>query len=223
MELFQPYLALAVEPDREYTLHAVTIAPNSSFSAGRARQGVPPNVRLLPEVLSVLLPLRARRGPSLMVLTPVRHRLRDLRLGPGTGHTAVTAFTMVGDQVVGSATIPFGGAQPCPRDPVPVDTADWYAWVNRMPPGPPSFHVTGTVLLPTPGHDVSLEYAAPQGINPAELILDLRVTPRPGIWPQVVTSVSVRYDQAPYEAAYSGVLVREPDGDAVQLEVEEVF
>ena len=35
-EMFQPQLQLETEPDGEYTLHAVTICPNSSYSAGRA-------------------------------------------------------------------------------------------------------------------------------------------------------------------------------------------
>jgi len=223
MEMFQPNLLLATEPDGEFTLHSVTLTPNSCYSAGRAEPGVPPSVRLLPEVFSVLLPVRVRRGPCLMVLTPVRHRLRNLRLGAPHGKTTVTAFVMNGMQVLGSASIPVVSTQGCPKEPLPLDTSDWYAWVNRMPPGPASFHVTGTVTLPSPGYDVQLEYASPQGINPAELILELRVAKRPGLWPQVVTNVTVRYDVPDYQAAYETVLVRLPAGDGIQLEVEEVF
>src|ERR1041384_4419748 len=68
VEIFQPRLQLIAEPDGEYTLHAVTITPNSGYSAGRARPGAPPNVRLIPEVFPVLLEIRARRGPALQVL-----------------------------------------------------------------------------------------------------------------------------------------------------------
>jgi hypothetical protein len=223
MEIFQPTLQLAVEPDGEYTLHAVTIAPNSGYSAGRARPGVPPTVRLTAETFSVLLEIRERRGRALQVVTPLRHHLRNLKLGPSYGKTSVIAFAMIGDRIVGSASIPVGPTHECPKDPVTVDTADWYAWLNRMPPGPASFHVTGVVYLPTPGYEARLVPAAPQGSNPADLILDLRVTPRPGIWPQVITPVSVRYDQSPAGVMYQSVLVREPDGDAVQIDVEEVY
>jgi hypothetical protein len=222
VEIFQPNLQLAVEPDGEYTLDAVTITPNSGYSAGRARPGVPPNVRLTPETFSVLLEIRAHHGRVRHVLTPVRHHLRNLKLGPKVGKTSVLAFAMLGDRVVGSASIPVGPAHECPKHPMTIDSHDWHAWIDRMPPGPPSFHVTGVVVLPTPGFELRLEPASPQGINPAELILDLKVNPLPGIWPQIVTSMSVRYDQNPAKVAYQNVLLREPDGDSVQVPVEEV-
>lgn len=220
MEIFQPGLQLSAEPDGEFTLHAVTITPSTGYSAGRARPGAPPNVRLIPEVFPVLLEIRARQGPGLPVLTPVRHHLRNLKLGPKHGKTSVLAFAMLGERIVGSASIPIDASQGGRKNPVTVDTSDWYAWLNQMPPGPASFHVTGVVQLPTPGFDAKLLRAEPQGINPNELILDLKVTPRPGTWPQVITPVSVRYDQSPAGAAYQGVLVREPDGDTVHIDVD---
>jgi hypothetical protein len=222
VEIFQPSLQLVVEPDGEYTLHAVTITPNSGYSAGRARPGAPPNVRLTPETYPVMLAIRSRGGRTLQVLTPVRHRLRNLKLGPAHGKTSVLAFAMIGERVVGSTSIAVGPVQECPKDPVPIDTSDWYAWLNQMPPGPASFHVTCVAYLPTPGYDAQLVPASPQGINPNELILDLQVTPRPGIWPQVITPVSVRYDQSPAAVMYQGVLVREPDEDIVHLDVDVV-
>ena len=222
MEIFQPTLHLAIEPDGEYTLHAVTIAPNSGYSAGRARPGVPPTVRLSAEAFGVLLEIRVRRGRALQVLTPIRHHLRNLKLGPSHGKTSVVAFAMIGERVVGSASVAVGPTHEGPKDPVTVDTSGWYAWLNKMPPGPPSFHVIGTVDLPSPGYDARLVPASPQGINPTDLILDLLVTPRPGIWPQVITPVSVRYDQSPTHVQYQSVLVREPDGDTDQIDVDEV-
>jgi hypothetical protein len=223
MEMFRPSLTLAIEPDGEFTLHSVTITPNSCYSAGPARPGIPPTVRLLPEVFSVLLPIKVRRGPCLMVLTPVRHRLRNLRLGDQVGKTTVTAFVMNGEQILGSASIPVLSTHECGKNPLPLDTSDWFAWVNRMPPGPVSFHVTGVAVLPSPGYEARLEMASPQGINPADLILDLVITARPGTWPQVVTPVAVRYDIPKYQGLYKTVLIRLPDGEAVQLDVEEVF
>jgi hypothetical protein len=158
----------------------------------------------------------------LPVLTPLRHRLRNLKLGPQYAKTTVLAFAMIGERIVGSASLPVGSVHGAPKDPVPIDTSDWYAWLNRMPPGKPSFHVTGVVSLPSPGYDARLVAASPQGSNPTDLILDLQVTPRPGVWPQVITPVSVRYDQVPAGVTYRSVLVREPDGDAVQIDVDEV-
>lgn len=225
VEIFKPNLTLSVEPDGEFTLDALTIAPNSCYAARPVRFEAPPNVRLVAEVFPVLLPLRARGGLCMQALTPVRHRARNLRLGPAHGKTSVVAFVVLDGNVLGSASIavPHASCELPGKDPSVVDTSDWYAWVNRMPPGPASFHVTGTVHLPSPGYDASLHAAAPQGINPADLILDLRITRRPGVWPQVVTAASVRYDVTDYGGPYQSVLVREPDGDAVQLQVEEVF
>jgi hypothetical protein len=222
-EIFQPSLHLAVEPDGEYTLNVVTVTPNSAYSAGRARRGAPPNVRLTAETFPVTLNLHARGGKSLQVLTPVRHHLRNLKLGPKHGKSTLLVFVTLDGHVVGTSSIAVGATHECPtKDPASIDTTGWYAWLNRMPPGPASFHITGVVLLPTPGYDVRLVPAVPQGINPKDLILDLEVTPRPGYWPEVVTRVSVRYDQSPTGVEYTSVLVREPDGDAVQVPVEEV-
>ncbi|MBK8255965.1 MAG: hypothetical protein IPK82_25275 [Polyangiaceae bacterium] len=92
-----------------------------------------------------------------------------------------------------------------------------------MPPGPARFHVTGTVLVPHPGFDVKLVKAEPQGFNPAELILDLVVEEKYGVWPQVVTPLNVRFDEAPLAHEYTGVLIRIPGSDAVHIEVDQVF
>lgn len=223
MKTFEPQLSLSVEPDGEYTLHSVTIAPNSCYSAGRVELAPPPNVRLLPEVQPVILHVQVRTGPCLQVLTPLRHRVHDLRLGAAHGKTGVLAFVMVKGAVVGSASIPVNdpgtSVNPTPR---PVDTADWYAWMNRMPPGPGSFHLMGTVLVSNPGVTARLKRGEPQGINPAELIVDLVLEQQPGFWPSVVTAVSVRYDESPAGVSYTGVLVRVAGGDGIHLEVETV-
>ena len=220
-DIFQPQLQLAREPDGEYTLYAVTICPNSGYSAGRAHRGVPPEVRLIAEVFPVILTLHARRGPALQVLTPVRHYLRNLKLGAEHGKTTLTAFAVLRGLVVGMASVPIQPSHECPKkDPIAVDTTGWYAWRTKPATGPASFHVSGVVNLPTPGYEAHLVRATPQGINPRELILDLQVKPRPGIWPQVITPTSVRFDEDTPAVEYDGVLIREPDGDSVHLDVD---
>lgn len=221
-QIFQPQVQLELEPDGEYTLHAVTITPSSGYSAGRAYPGVPPTVRLTAETFSVLLNLHVRRGRALQVPKPVRHYLRNLKLGEKHGKTTLTVFAMLRGDIVGSASVPIQPAHECPKkDPVTVDTTDWYAWTNQMPGAAGSFHVSGVVYLPSPGYAAEIVRATPQGINPRELILDVKVTRRPGIWPQVITPVSLRFDEET-TIAYDGVLIREPDGDAVHLDVETV-
>src|SRR5262249_41657428 len=152
-----------------FTLHAVTLTPNNCYSAGTAVAGPPPNVRLVPEVFPVMLNIHHRAGLCGQIVTPVRHQLGNLDL---RGKQSVLAFVMVDGHIMGSASIPVFGAVGTPKQ---VNTTDWHAWVSAMPPGPKSFHVTGTVIAPTPGYDVSLKVASPQGINPKELILDLLV------------------------------------------------
>jgi hypothetical protein len=227
---FEPHLTLMREPDGEYTLHAVTIAPNSCYGAGRAARGVPPTVLVLPEVEPVVLHITHRKGMCLQVLTPVRHHVPNLKLGPSHGKTTLTAFAMIGDAIVGSTGIDvsnLGSICPGPGydKPLPISTSDWNAWINRMPrvpPGPSSFHVTGLVLMPTPGYDVKLVPAAPQGINPRDLILDLVIDKKRGTWPQVVTPIPVRYDQES-AGGHESVLVRLPDGTGIPLSIESVF
>src|SRR5688572_13098232 len=111
MEMFQPQLSLSLEPDGEFTLDAVTITPNSCYSAGRVTREAPPNVRITAEVFPVLLHLRARSGPCLMALRPVRHQLRNLKLGSQHGKTSVLAWVVLDGKVLGSASIavPTGG------------------------------------------------------------------------------------------------------------------
>lgn len=224
MELFQPSLSLVLQRNGRFTLRSVTLTPNSCFYAGRAEIGVPPNVRVLPEVLPVLLHINRRGGPiCLQVITPVHHQLRNLELGPEAGKTTVTAFVLLDGMVVGSASIPvtepavevgteeegkkkkpgYGDGAVCP-----FETRDWYAWVNLMPPGPPSFHVVGSVLAPTPGYEARMKPAVPQGINPNQLILEIELVPLPGFWPQVLTWISARYDQENYDGAYTEVAIR---------------
>ncbi len=76
-----------------------------------------------------------------------------------------------------------------------VTCKEWYAWINTQPFSPPSLHVIGGVEVGNPGVDAILTKRAPGGFNPAILMLDLSLYQKPGIWPQVVTCASARYDE----------------------------
>jgi hypothetical protein len=223
MDLFEPQLTLFQEPDGQFTLLAVTLTPSTCFSPGLAAPGAPPEILLAPEVQPVVLRVRMRGGPCAQVLTPVRHRIRDLRLGDAHGKTSLRAFVMLNDALLGSASVRVDDPDACINcQSTPVQTADWYAWLDRMPPGPPAFHVTGTVLAPHPGYTARLARAVPQGINPNELILQLHLDEQPGSWPEVVTSIHVRFDEFPAAMAYTGVLIRIPGTGGVHLSVDVV-
>jgi plastocyanin len=96
-----------------------------------------------------------------------------------------------GAQPDGGGVLPPGGVQ----------TTGWYAWNNRMPPGPPSFHIIGEITVPNPGVDVLLTERVPQGINPQIILLALHLVQRPGLWPQHVAVKQAHFEK--YRAAYS--------------------
>ncbi|HUQ05665.1 MAG TPA: hypothetical protein VM261_24345 [Kofleriaceae bacterium] len=233
-EMFQPEATLTPLRRDQYALRVITPVPNHCYVAGAVKMGPPATVRITADVVPVRVVLKMRRGGCGQAIGQVRHTHKPIRLGGRTGKTKVLVFAMLDGKVVGSTSVdmPAPPAPPTPPPPPPpptptpgaisVKTSDVHAWINRMPPGPASFIVTGTVELPSPGYDVKLVAATPQGFNPKELILDLVVTPRKGVFPQVVTSVTVRFEKASYAGNYTGVLVREPDGDGTQVSVEEV-
>lgn len=78
---------------------------------------------------------------------------------------------------------------------VSMDTKNWYAWINLMPPKPDDFHVVGEVFVGNPGIETHLCVREPQGINPNILLLDLHLVQKPGMWPQVMTWVQARFDK----------------------------
>ena len=121
------------------------------------------------------------------------------------------------DEVSAQAEVK-GGCLPC----VGVETRDWYAWINLMPPAPDDFHVVGEVLVPNPGVDPVLSPRVPQGINPAILLLDLHLIRQPGIWPQVLVWKPVRYDKVVSGKQYTQVQVFCADQIIADLPVEVV-
>ena len=96
-----------------------------------------------------------------------------------------------------------GGVVPCKG----VETRDWYAWNNLMPPKPDDFHVVGEVLVGNPGIQAVLTPKEPQGINPDILLLEMFLIQQPGIWPQVQTWVPARYDKILQNSTYKSVEV----------------
>lgn len=71
------------------------------------------------------------------------------------------------------------------------DCRDWYAVHDHQ--GPPTVRVQGTCAVATEGTMVHLRVHEPQGINPADLLLDLEVT-EPDIGLPRVVDVSVLFE-----------------------------
>jgi hypothetical protein len=95
---------------------------------------------------------------------------------------------------------------------------DWSAWHDRQPVEPATLHVVGKCNFTTSGYKVELKPASPQGINPKIYILQKIVTPPRGASNDVLTIVSVQYNEKT-NAHYDQVLIV-PDN--VTVPVKEV-
>jgi len=233
MDMFEPGLSLVREPDGEHTLHAVTLTPNSCYSAGTVTSGVPEGQTVIPEAIPVILEILHINGFCLQVITPVRHALADLRLGGESGKTSVVAFVMLTDLASGSRTL-VGQSSVSLDDEdritvVPEEqrgraaSDEWSATANLKEPPPYSLFVRGRVLAPTPGYKVTLTPAVPQGINPTELILDLALTPPGRLVPAVLTWTEARYDDADYAAGHDTVAINFGAGTMTVIPIHKVM
>ncbi len=103
-----------------------------------------------------------------------------------------------------------------------VQTRNWYAWNNRMPPPPDELNVVGQVYVGNPGVDPLLTVRSGSAPGSPALELDLWLCQKPGIWPMVMTWKEVRYSEVLTAGAYARVRVvceQEPIAD---LEVVDV-
>ena len=103
-------------------------------------------------------------------------------------------------------------------------SAAWHAWINQMPGGPKSIHVVGDIVVANPGVEAILTMRQPQGINQFILILDLSLSQRSGVWPQVITNVQPRFDRVllPSEPMYTSIGVYMGNHSVVKIDHIEV-
>ncbi|MFJ2364776.1 hypothetical protein ACIPIN_13955 [Pseudomonas sp. NPDC087697] len=76
-----------------------------------------------------------------------------------------------------------------------ISSKNWHAWLNTMPPKPDDLHVVGDVEVANPGVEAYLTMRAPQGFNPASLMLDLHLIQRPGNWIQQMSCAQARFSR----------------------------
>ncbi|MCG8689741.1 MAG: hypothetical protein MI806_00885 [Minwuiales bacterium] len=105
-----------------------------------------------------------------------------------------------------------------------METHEWYAWINLMPPKPDDFHVVGEVLVSNPGIQAILCPKNPQGINPEVLLLDLHLVQQQGPWPEVEAWVQARFDKimGPASPRYSKVEIFFAEESIADVKVDEV-
>lgn len=99
----------------------------------------------------------------------------------------------------------------------PDHSHDWHAWVNAMPPGPHTLHVSGTVTVPNGDTLVKLARAVPQGFNPRILILDLEMHDAHASSSND-TEVKVHYCEAASIDSFDGIHIRFPNGGGVYID-----
>lgn len=90
-----------------------------------------------------------------------------------------------------------------------LESANWQAWVDTMP-GPdakPTLHVTGEVVLPTPGYEITWSMGALDRRQPPAQRLKLSTAPPDGMVAQVITTVAVSYAMESPITEYRAVIV----------------
>lgn len=121
-------------------------------------------------------------------------------------------------QATAASTTKLSSMVPC-RD---VETREWYAWNDLMPPKPDRLYVVGEVRVPNPGVTVELVPRVHQGEGKKSLGLELILTQCPGIRPQVMTWKQARYDRVLVGGKLAQVEIFCEDEKIEQIPVEDV-
>lgn len=80
-----------------------------------------------------------------------------------------------------------------------IESRNWHAWVDCLPPRPARLQVIGEILVSNPGVVPHLVERFPQRTESRDLIADLLLIQSPGIWPQVMTWKSVSFERLDVE------------------------
>lgn len=119
--------------------------------------------------------------------------------------TAVAACQPMDEALPVSAGPQPGLSASCPV----IGSSEWAAWVNAMP-GPGSTKeliATGQVVLPTPGYTVTLTAgAADRSATPVQQLI-LTATPPTGMVPQVLKTMTVRYQGPAISMNYRAIRI----------------
>lgn len=103
-----------------------------------------------------------------------------------------------------------------------IESTNWQAWVDTMP-GPdskPTLHVTGEVVLPTPGYDIAWRIGPLDRMQPPAQRLYMDVTAPDGMVAQVITTVAVAYAGETPITNYRAIIVG--CGDEVLATISDV-
>jgi hypothetical protein len=82
------------------------------------------------------------------------------------------------------------------------------AWIDTQPVGPHKLIVHGKIEVNSGGWSARLTKAAPQGINPAIIILNLALTPPTGNVTQAFTMIEARFEESPPAHPYTQATIQ---------------
>ena len=92
----------------------------------------------------------------------------------------------------------------------------WEAIHDLMPPTPARLRVNGVLQMPTPGYQLTLKRAVPQGFNPQILMLELETQKPTGNQLQVITPTEVSFEEET-DFDYSHVTIL-PVGTTIEVQ-----
>ncbi len=94
------------------------------------------------------------------------------------------------------------------------------AWIDKMPVGGPRLIIVGDVIAPTAAWRVTFKPAVPQGFNPNIKITAIEATPPKGDVLQCITTIPLRFEEAPPAHPYTAATIRY-GGDEFTIGVSE--
>jgi hypothetical protein len=165
-------------------------------------------------------------GPTttLTLLLPSVNFLGDSTEAPVT---AVAVFTVAQSSIGGPALVDgaihsyeseplTGTARQRETRPYELGCRAWEARLLRLTTGDALLVVTGICTVPTSGHTVELCRHSQQGVNPADLLLDLIVHEPTGGAADVLTDIALRYEERT-EVGFGTVTIL-PDGPTITVQ-----
>jgi hypothetical protein len=100
-----------------------------------------------------------------------------------------------------------------------LETHSWSAWNNLMP-GSEGINVLGKTTLPSLGWQVSLAENIPQGINPAILLLTLKVVRPTGEAGTQMVPHDIVFKKPGAQNKYTSVQILCSEGGSISIDVQ---
>jgi hypothetical protein len=95
------------------------------------------------------------------------------------------------------------------------------AWVDKMPPGPPSLHVTGSITASTPCHEAVTEHTGDSKTNPPGYMVKVTTNDPGGICIQMLADINFHHVEENYAGSHATAEVSS-DSDTETVDIQEV-